>query len=1211
MRAIRITMAWAVVVLLWSVSASAQSVGAITGVVKDSSGGVLPGADVIVTNTQTGVEARSVSSGDGKFQFPSVVPGTYVTAAEMSGFKKYASKPFEVHVGDRLSFDLTLEIGTASEEITVTASAPMLRTADASVGEVINNTFISNLPQLNRNPFALVALAGNVQGSMTQNAQGQNTLQLNGGRTSSVDYYVDGGVVNSGQANRLTNQIPSMDAVSEFKVVTSGISAEFGRISGGYVTLITKGGTNKLSGTGYAYMFDDVFNANSWEQSSIGAKKANFRQNTYGYTAGGPVVVPGYDGHNKTFFFVENEYFRRNEAGRVNLNSVPTALERTGDFSQTTYNGRVYLMYDPNGPQVFNAARGLWERTGLLGGDGRHVPAELISPVSKAILAMIPMPNRPSVAGSSALNNYQFESSSHQADFKIGLRIDHNLTNTQRLSGRFLTYNSDVNTSPTMDTPLYTSTISQVKGGKTGNLSYTWTLGPSTLLDFKASGTYTPSLTGAKHPDDFSNSFLPAEYRAYLANNDVPNIANTFMSGTAIAQAGSLATVKSTTAAFSGTMTKTLNTHTVKVGAEHRRYYDDFYNEGGGTNIINFMVNPLHQFQGDFGLGANEGRVAGLGSFLLGINNRNNVAKPTNRFMNTNYFGAFFQDDWRVSSKLTVNLGLRWDNERPTTERYDRLYFWDPDYPSLFHVNPGYNFTAAAVAAGLPADTPVPDWAKTGKFDNGAVMIAGTPQFPGRSPQTLSNFQFVPRIGAAYQVNDKTVVRGSFGQMYLPTTGNPNSYATANANVALSDQAIAGWHASTDGGRTYISTWANPFPLSSMYNTYSKDVLKANLQSSLDPGANVVSAELKMPREYNWSFDIQRQLPGNLSVNLGYVGSRGYDLLATNTISTYPKDLLIPSLAATSQIYMPAPTAGQTLETTITGTTQQMGLLQYDYPFYGRVQVSGLPLGKSRYNAVTARVEKRFSQGLSLLANYTRGQLMDDVGGADGQGGKTVQSFDPYSAAWGLSPLDRKHRVNLSYVYELPIGSGRKWMNSPSGVASKIVDAVVGGWQLAGTYQFFTGTPITLTGSTTSNINNTIKINQTWGSYAGADHNLVSPNFTSWADVLHSAIDPVTGTSIRYLDPTKVKGAAVFVSGNLPPNQDQYRNPSFQQADLSVMKNFHFGSRYLQIRAEAQNFLNIRGYGPVQAQIGNANYGLITTAGNLPRQVQMSGRFVF
>ena len=265
--------------------------------------------------------------------------------------------------------------------------------------------------------------------------------------------------------------------------------------------------------------------------------------------------------------------------------------------------------------------------------------------------------------------------------------------------------------------------------------------------------------------------------------------------------------------------------------------------------MINFMVNPLHQFQGDFGLGANEGRVAGLGSFLLGINNRNNIAKPTDRFMNTNYWGGFIQDDWRVTPKLTLNLGLRWDNERPTTERYDRLYFWDPDSSIAVHVNPGYNFTAEAIKAGLPANTPVPGWATRGSFDPGAVLIAGTPEFPGRSPQKLSHFQFAPRVGAAYQVDENTVLRASFGKMYLPTTGNPNSYATSNANVALSDQAFAGWHASTDGGRNYISTWENPFPLPAMFSTYSKDVRTANLQSSLDPGANVVSAELRMPRD--------------------------------------------------------------------------------------------------------------------------------------------------------------------------------------------------------------------------------------------------------------------------------------------------------------------------------------------------------------------------
>lgn len=1201
------------VLVLWSVGASAQSTGAISGVVKDSSGGVIPGADVTVTNTQTGVAVTGVSLADGKFLFPSVLPGTYVTAVELTGFKRYAGSPFELHVGDRLTFDVVLEIGNAEEEVIVTADAPLLRTADAQVGEVINNKFISNLPQLNRNPFALLSLAGNVQGSTTTDAQGRNSVQLNGGRTSAVDYYVDGGVVNSGQGNRLTNGMLSMDAVSEFKIVTAGISAEYGRISGGYVTLVTKGGTNKLSGTAYEYMFDDALNANSWEQNAIGAKKADFRQHTFGFTTGGPVVIPGlYDGHNKTFFFVDNEYFRRNQSGLVTLSSVPTALERTGDFTQTTFQGRTYLMYDPFGPQVFNESRGLWERTGLLGGNGRVVPAELISPVSKAILAMIPLPNRPSVPGSSSLNNYAFASSSKQSDYRLGIKIDHVISNTKRISGRVGIFNGDQISTPTMDTPLYTSSVSRVNGAKTGNLNYTWALTPTTLLELRSSAAYTPQVTGAQHAEDFSNAFLPAVYRDYLAANDVPTIANTFMGGTPYAQAGSLAITKSTTAVFAGTVTKSYSNHTLKFGGEHRRYYDDFYNEGGATNIMNFMVNPLHQFQGDFGLGANEGRVLGLGAFLLGINNRNNVAKPTDRFMNTNYWGGFFQDDWRVSSKLTLNLGIRWDNERPTTERFDRLYFWDPTYPSLFQINPGYDFTAEAIKAGLPADTPIPDWARRGSFEPGAVLITGTPEFPGRSPQKLSNFQFVPRVGAAYQLKQDTVIRASFGKMYLPTTGNANSYATSNANVALSDQAFAGWHASVDGGRNYISTWANPFPLASMFSSYQKDVMTANLQSSLDPGASVVSAELRMPREYNWSVDVQRQLPGNMSVNIGYVGSRGVGLLATNTISSYPEDLLIPSLAAASQIPMVSPNAGQTLETTITGSRQQMGLLQYQYPYYGRVQVSGLPLGRSMYHAVTTRLERRFSRGLSILANYTLGRLMDDVGGADGQGAKTVQSFDSYRAAWGLSPLDRKHRLNLSWVYELPFGEGRSWLGTPSGLASRIVDKVVGGWLVAGNYQFYTGTPITLTGSTTSNINNTIKINQTWGSYAGPDHDLTPPNYRNNRQVLYSPADPITPATIRRLDPSKVVGARSFVSGDLPPNADEYRNPAYHQWDLALMKNFPFaGSRYVQIRAEAQNLFNIRGFGPYNSQIGNVNYGLITTAGNTPRQIQVSARVTF
>jgi hypothetical protein len=959
-------------------------------------------------------------------------------------------------------------------------------------------------------------------------------------------------------------------------------------------------------------MYNDMFNANSWAQNAAGAKKAHFRQNNFGFTLGGPVTVPKvYNGKNRTFFFVDNEYLRLNQAGTVALNSVPNDAERNGDFSQTLYQGKSYLMYDPDGPQVFNTSNGLWERTGLLGGDGKHVPANLISPVSRAILKFIPQANRPSVAGSSSLNNYSSASSSEQNNFRFGVRLDHNITSNHRLSMRYTRFDTNLVQTPTIDTPLYVSNINDTSAGLNANLNYTWTVRPTVVVDLRNSVTHSPALVGATHPAGFSNSFLPAIYAQYLGPNDVPAIANTFMSGTNYAQAGLNTVTNSTSYNFAGSVTKILNRHTLKFGGEHRRYYDNFLN-AGGANIVNFMVDPLYRFQGDWGLGANEGRILGMGSFLLGINDRNNIAKPTTRAMNTNYNGLFIQDDFRVNARLTLNVGLRWDNERPTTERHDKLYFWDTSYPSLFKINPGYNFQAELANAGLPANSPVPEWVTNGRFDPGAVLIANSPEFPSRTPQILSNHQFAPRLGMAYQLDKDTVLRVSAGKMYLPTTGNPNSYATSNSNVALSDQAFAGWHASTDGGRHYISTWENPFPLASFFTTYTRDVRTANLQSSLDPGATAVSRELRMPREYNWSVDIQRQLPWKVLLEAGYAGNRGLGLLATDTISHYPKGLLVPQYAAIMQQFMLSPNAGQTLETTITGTTQQLGLLEYQYPFYGRVQVSGLNEGRSTFHALNIRAERRFDHGLSVLLNYTYSRLMDDVGGADGQGAKTVQSVDSYRAAWGLSPLDHPQRLNIAYTYEFPFGRSRHWLGSPSGFAGRALDTVVGGWQVAGNYSYSNGAPVTLTGSTTSNINNTIKINQSWGSYATSDHNLTPSNYVSDSQVLYSPIDPITASSIRRLDPTKVVGAQAFISGNLPPNDGAYRNPPVQQMDISLMKNFRWKeTRYVQFRAEAQNAFNFRGFGPYNASIAAANYGLITTAGNVSRQIQLSARINF
>ena len=244
--------------------------------------------------------------------------------------------------------------------------------------------------------------------------------------------------------------------------------------------------------------------------------------------------------------------------------------------------------------------------------------------------------------------------------------------------------------------------------------------------------------------------------------------------------------------------------------------------------------------------------------------------------------------------------------------------------------------------------------------------------------------------------------------------------------------------------------------------------------------------------------------------------------------------------------------------------------------------------------------------------NCTYSRLMDDVGGADGLGAKTVQSIDSFRAAWGLSPLDRTHKWNVVYTYELPVGRGKRWLGQPDSTAAKVLDKAVGGWQVAGNFRYTSGTPVELPRSTNNNINNTIKVNQTWGSYATDDHNLTHPGFTDNSQVLVSPVTPIMTSMTRRLDPSKVLGARAFISGNLPPNDPAYRNPPFYQMDLSLMKNFYFlETRYVQFRAEAQNALNIRGSGPYTSLIGDARYGLITAAGNVERQIQLSARINF
>jgi hypothetical protein len=1193
--------------------------GSISGTIQDPAGAVVPNANITITNLATNFAVHITSLGDGRYLAPQLPPATYQISVEAAGFKKYVVSGIVVQVDDKLAINVSLNLGSSTETVTVSGEAPPLRTEDAQTGEVVNNTFIMNLPEIDRNPLDLLRISGNVQGGDSGTS---NNTRINGGRTSGMDFFIDGDVVTSGRGHSITNETPSMDAVQEFKVVTGGISAEYGHLSGGYVELVTKSGSNAYHGSAYEYMYNDMFNANSWYQNAIGNPKVHFRQNDFGFTLGGPVSIPKiYNGKNRTFFFVDNEYLKYTQAGSETLMSVPTQAERAGDMSQSMYDNVATMMYDPNGAQSATPnADGTYSRLDLLGGNGKVVPASQIDPTSTAIESFLPMPNRTSTSGYSSLNNYGAPQATTGNNFRLGVRLDEIITDNQRLSIHYSHYSSDFGTSR-VGGPLFTSSSTQFDGGLNGGVNYDWTARPTLLFNLRAAVIHTPALSGAALPSGFNSDSIkfPAALQAVLGTGSLPEIYNIFNSGNYANSSNSSISV-STTYDFAFTGTKILNRHTIKFGLESRRYYDNFATTGGGT--IWFDSNPTAPTTTDHGGGTNPQNA--MGAYLMGINDWNTVTGPTTRAMNVNYNAAFVQDDFKVTKKLTVNVGVRWDREGPTTERHDKIYFWDQNVPSLFSINSGYSWTGALSAAGLPTNVPAPSWVANG-MPNGAIEIPNTPAFPSRNFQNIDSHQLAPRLGLAYQLDSKTVLRASGGLMYIPTTGDAGGYASSNESLALGNAGNAGWHTSTDGQRHFISTWQNPFPIAGEVTTYSRNTLLANQQSSNDPGVGAFGQSSNMPKEYTWMASVQRELPAGFVLEAGYSGNRGNGLLAPNLISHYPASLFTPAYGSVMTTSVTSPNAGQTLQNTITGPTQVLGLLEYPYPQYGPVLVLGQNLGSSFFNALNIRLEHRMSHGLMFLLNYTYSRLLDDVGGpeadttggmgATGSGGKMSQSIYSFNSTWGLSANDQTHRLVLTYVYALPVGKGKQWLNSPQSFGQKMLDRVIGGWQLSGNSTWVSGLPISLANSQLVNINNIIKVEDTYTSYATSNHNLSNPAFAGNNSVLASpSANPGNLAAGNRFATNLITPVQMFTAGNMPVVDPSLRNPAFNQTDLSIMKNFYLGAdqkRYLQIRGEGQNAFNIRGFGTYNTTFGSPYFGLITNAGNSPRSIQMSARFIF
>jgi hypothetical protein len=1269
----------AMLVLALAPWASAQSgKGTITGRVTDPSGGVVPGAKVAVINTETGVRFETLTNGEGYFEAQALIPSLYDVEVTAPNFKTLIRKGVTVQVEDRIALDLKLDVGQVSESITITSEAPQLRTEDAEAGEVITSTMIQTLPSNNptglyRDPFLLLILSGDVQGSgaragtgldIAGGKGGESDTRINGGRTASIEYLVDGVPVTSNIGHNVSVSTPGYDDVAEFKVVTNGISAEYGRLSGGAVSITTKGGTNGLHGQIFEYHQDAFLNANTWDNNWNKAKKANFRTNDFGFAVGGPVVLPHlYNGRQKTFWFVNYEGVRNSSSGNIGLAGLPTPAERTGDFTDLGVG-----LNDPNAPwaQIWDPFAGSsyptlvtpsggnpgYQRTNLVSAGtsvaGRVIPTNELDPTALAYMALLPAPNRPALAGSASTDNFQYFQPNFNRINLWSMRIDHNFNDRHRLFFRFGHTEFTGGTGPVFNTPAFTSTSNEtvVPGGWTPTLGYDWNISSTTLLELRVGGNYSPYGSGSFLPGNFNNSNLHyspqilsllGSSRGFVSLTGIDTESQTFdPNHNGIPGLGGESGYKynSTSAQYSAMLTKVLGRHSVKFGYEGRRYYDNFYNNGGTTMFVDAeAVGPYSNNDQSWGP---QGDANGLGQLLLGVDSWLQIAKPYERAYRTNYYASFVQDDFKVTPRLTLNLGLRWETESPITEKHNLLTVWDPKANPGFVVNSGYDFTSSLVAAGLnPSQIATPYWTNA-SFATGAIRIVGTPEHPSRNANDWHPWNFGPRLGAAYQITPRTVLRTSFSMLYLPTSGDLEAFASSpgiNYTSQANSQPQQSLGLTVSVPQTGLQSLQMPFTQPSIQiTTPTTSNLQANyLASSLgQTSSGAYSRYLHMPHEFDWSFGIQHQLPWNTLVEVNYQGNHSGTLLAKDTPSRFPSSLYTGGPGGTNAVnyntQVTNPFAGQGPNNL---AKISLGQLETLYPYFGLFQVQDVNAGTSNFHSLNVRLNKRFSDGLQVLFNYTYSRLLDDVGGSDsglgagpatgfGASGKTPQSIYNFKTTYGLDPSDQANRVSAFYEYQLPVGRGRKFLSSPEGVGGKLLDGAIGGWEISGDTFWNSGSPIAWNFQT--NNQGGVGVFYQYATFASGKglNDIAAAGYGGPSTARFTALNPTVKQAFNVNWFTPSTGIAdPFTIGNVPPVFSKLRNPGNWNSNLSILKNFPVfssdGKRYLQLRLEALNIFNHPGYGSYDSNLShyNSTFGMVTGTANTERHLQIAAKFVF
>lgn len=1005
------------VVLLSAAALPAQNItGAILGDIRDASGAAVPAAEIQVTNTATNQVSKSRANALGHYEAPYLKPGVYTVRAGAPGFKTAQREQVTVEVDSRLRVDFVLEVGDVATTVEVAAQSTLVETETGSLGQVVGERTVEEMPLQGRNVFDMVSLAAGVQENplasggvvSTGSSSGANDaptfvfsdFSMNGGRMRSNEYLLDGVTIMLPENNNFALS-PSPDSTQQFKVMTSSYGPQFGRTGGGTVNVLTKGGTNKLHGTVYEFHRDHILRANNYFANARRQRRGVAAFNLFGASIGGPLI------RNRTFFFADYQGHRERNAMGGRVLTLPTAEQRGGDFShRVASNGQPVNIYNPytTRRQGNTSVRDPFP--------GNIVPQNMFDPVSRKMLTYLPLPNRPG-EGMVKVNNYAYAPLNRVASDQWSVRIDHRFTDTHSIFGR-VTRNagSGANSGAfgTIADPDYGNNVNHVINLV---LNDTLTLSARRVLNLRFG--FTRRFEGRVPLWAGKVSLTELGFPAYVAAA-VQEQVFPYMTMAGFSAFGNTSSdrIRRGNDIFTwvAEQTQMLGRHTMVYGADIRLYNQTPYQASAPSGSYSFNQGFT---QDPFKPGLTSGD--GLASFLLGYGGGSVTNTPA--FSIRNYYaGLFFNDDIRLG-RLTLNLGLRWDYEQPRTERYNRFSTFD---------------------FSRPFPIPVPD----------LPDLRGVVRWPGRDGEPRGNFNstykdFGPRVGLAYRLSNRTAIRAGYGIFFLPRIGSTQSatYGAAGATLTTS------WVASIDG-ITLNNPLSNPYPTGLLLPP-NNEAERLSMGQNIRVGNRTNRADSYMQ---HWNFGVQHGLARNLLIGASYAGSQGTRLpisLMFNQVN--PVYLSLGTALSNS---MPNPFYGLTRSGALYRATVARNQLLRPYPQYANLQSFQENVASSKYHSLLLQMEKRFRGGYNIMVNYTLSKLIDN--GSGRVYGYTsyeppIQNVYDLRAERAVSPQDVPQRLVVSHTLQLPRRGNR----------------MLRGWMLAGTFTWNAGFPLGLnsTGSNT------------------------------------------------------------------------------------------------------------------------------------------------